>query len=152
MGWLIGYAVAGLLAWILVIWWMVRRGWFRTGAGFEAVCAALFIPEVLLGLVFWPVFVPFLVHRLRDLDPEQFYGGEPVRAPELDRQKRDRETLVGRKATAVTDLRPSGLVILDRQRRDAVCRYGFVTAGETVRVMGADDLRLEVERLQEGTQ
>ncbi|HJS47124.1 MAG TPA: NfeD family protein [Gemmatimonadales bacterium] len=52
-----------------------------------------------------------------------------------------RAELVGREGTAVTDLRPSGTILVDDERIDAVAESGFVTAGSAVRVIRAEGYR-----------
>lgn len=66
---------------------------------------------------------------------------EPVlsglNTPELDR-------LIGSEGTAVTDLRPIGVVKIGEERLDAVSELSFIRAGSRVRVTGVDPTQIRV--------
>ena len=55
-------------------------------------------------------------------------------------------SLVGKSATAMTMLSPSGYVVIDGQRHEAFCESGQVPAGALLEVTGADNFRLIVTK------
>jgi membrane-bound ClpP family serine protease len=64
---------------------------------------------------------------------------------ELNRKQRaEREELMGKAGTALTDMRPSGVIEIDGHRHDAIARGGIVDRGEGIRVTGIDGLTIEV--------
>lgn len=56
--------------------------------------------------------------------------------------------LVGRPGTVMTALRPSGTIIVDGERHDAVSDGDFILEGETVRVLEVHGNRVVVERVE----
>ena len=54
--------------------------------------------------------------------------------------------IVGRLCEAVTTLAPSGYVLLDGRRYEAVSRSGHVTAGTTLKVVAVDNFHLTVTK------
>jgi membrane-bound serine protease (ClpP class) len=56
----------------------------------------------------------------------------------------EREELVGREGVAVTDLHPSGVVLIGDERVDVVSDAGFVAKGSRVRIVRAEGYRLVV--------
>lgn len=54
------------------------------------------------------------------------------------------EAVVGKTATALTTLAPSGFVAIDGKRYEAACRSGLVARGATLTVVGVDNFRLIV--------
>lgn len=60
-------------------------------------------------------------------------------------QKKDFEKYVNMKGTAVTDLRPAGIVEIDSNRLDVVTDADYIQAGTPVIVTGATGNRILVE-------
>lgn len=58
----------------------------------------------------------------------------------------ERKAVVGRQATAVTALVPTGVVELDGRRYEAFARQGHTAAGERVEVVDVDTFRLIVSK------
>ena len=56
----------------------------------------------------------------------------------------EREDLIGREGVAVTDLHPTGTVVVDDERLDVVSDAGFVAKGARVRIVRAEGYRLVV--------
>jgi membrane-bound serine protease (ClpP class) len=56
--------------------------------------------------------------------------------------------LVGQIGTAATDLRPSGKVMLQGQRLEALSEHGYIEAGARVRVVRAEMGRLLVRAIE----
>lgn len=52
--------------------------------------------------------------------------------------------VVGKTATALTALAPSGFVSIEGKRYEAACRSGFVARGASLTVVGVDNFRLIV--------
>ena len=60
---------------------------------------------------------------------------------------RDAHALIGKPAQALTMLSPSGYVRIDGQRYEAFCQSGQAPAGAALEVVGADNFRLIVTRI-----
>jgi len=56
------------------------------------------------------------------------------------------DAVVGRDASALTTLAPSGYVLVGGQRYEAFCRSGHAPAGAALRVVGVDNFRLIVSQ------
>lgn len=56
-------------------------------------------------------------------------------------------SVTGREAEALTTLAPSGYVSVDGQRYEAFCQSGHVSRGTRLRVVGVDNFRLIVSKL-----
>lgn len=54
--------------------------------------------------------------------------------------------LIGKSATALTMLSPSGYITIDGKRYEAFCPSGQVPAGSSLKVTGADNFRLIVSQ------
>ena len=61
-----------------------------------------------------------------------------------------RADLIGMQGTAITDLRPAGVVIIGDERLDVVTEGGFVDKGEEVKVVQSDGYRHVVRSLRDG--
>ncbi len=61
----------------------------------------------------------------------------------------DLSPLVGKEGVALTDLRPSGAVLVEDSRHDATCRRGWLKRGSRVRVDSVRGGRLVVEPIRE---
>ena len=147
------YLLAGLVVWILTAWWLVWRKLCSVETLLGAVAACLVPPEGLviaaLAVFFWPVCVIFVIASRRELEQLGAMEAGPTRSEELDEARRQRESLVNQSGVAATDLKPAGVVRIDGETYDAVCTGGFVPSGASVTVRGADDLRLEVQLMEE---
>ncbi len=63
----------------------------------------------------------------------------------------DRSALIGRQAEVVRDLRPSGVVLLDGQRVEAVSEGAFIESGQQVEIVHIDGRTIVVAAV-EGTE
>lgn len=113
----------------------------------ESVSAAyllLFIACIIVGLV---ATIRFALHRIRnskssgggvylDTDQEGFYT-----------QGFDEDAL-GKRGVAATQLRPSGYVIVDSKRLQAVSRSGFIEKDVEVEVIAGEGAHLIVKPLK----
>lgn len=106
---------------------------YGLGGGLVAFLLAL----GLLGVVLWLEFVllPKTALGRRMFLKSAVTGTSSKAAP---------EDLTGRTGKAVTALAPTGYVVIDGQQNEAFSRAGFVKAGATVKVIGADNFRLIV--------
>ncbi|MFG0244945.1 MAG: NfeD family protein [Phycisphaerales bacterium JB052] len=59
----------------------------------------------------------------------------------------EREKLKDQEGEALTAMRPSGVVMINGERHDAIARGGLVEKGERVRVIKVDGLTIEVRGL-----
>lgn len=58
----------------------------------------------------------------------------------------ERKAVIGRQATAVTALVPTGFVELDGRRYEAFARHGHTAVGERIEVVDVDNFRLIVSK------
>ncbi|MBL4698431.1 MAG: hypothetical protein JKX70_06325 [Phycisphaerales bacterium] len=61
-------------------------------------------------------------------------------------QRSERDHLLGLEGEAATDMRPSGVVVIDGIRHDAIATGGIVNLGEHIRITKVDGLTIEVRR------
>lgn len=64
-----------------------------------------------------------------------------------EQQKSERLALIGKEGTALTDLRPVGLVEINGQRHEVLSETHFVPTGSKVRVTHADLAQIKVRRV-----
>ena len=64
-------------------------------------------------------------------------------------QKNEREHLLGLSGTAATDMRPSGVVMIEGHRHDAVAVGGIIDLGRSVKVTKVAGLSIEVRAIDE---
>lgn len=62
-------------------------------------------------------------------------------------RKNERSALLELEGVAVTDMRPSGVVMIDGHRHDAIAVGGIVDVGRAIRVTKVDGLTIEVRGL-----
>jgi len=72
---------------------------------------------------------------------EKVEGGPHDKAAEQERQR-----LLGREGKALTNLRPAGIGLIDGQRWDIVTDGGYITEGESFRVVRVEGVRIVVSR------
>lgn len=58
-----------------------------------------------------------------------------------------RTDLLGKTGIALTPLRPSGTIIIDNERIDAVTEGGFINSGARVEVVEVEGVRIVVREL-----
>jgi len=66
------------------------------------------------------------------------------RAMLINEERAREDSLVGAEGTAVTDLRPVGVVLLDGRRVDALAEGAWIEAGAPVRVTHVEGTRIKV--------
>jgi membrane-bound ClpP family serine protease len=80
--------------------------------------------------------------------PKTKFGQRLVVGATIDSQSQPPPAIaaevVGKTATALTTLAPSGFVSIDGKRYEAACRSGLVARGATLTVVGVDNFRLIV--------
>ena len=97
----------------------------------------------LFGLILLLIFVVrFALWRIRfSKNKDTLYAGrdqEGYVASSYDKE------LIGKEGTAITDLKPSGHVLLEDQPYQAVSEAGYITKGTKIKVMGGEGARLIV--------
>lgn len=108
---------------------------FGSAAGTLASLGAL----LLVGLVLYVELIWL---------PKTKFGQRLVVGATIDSQSQPppalAEEVVGKTATALTTLAPSGFVSIDGKRYEAACRSGLAARGATLTVVGVDNFRLIV--------
>jgi len=79
----------------------------------------------------------------------KFILREALTAEEGYVPKETRTDLEGKTGTALTPLRPAGVVLIDGERIDAVSEGGFVEPGARIRVTRVEGLRVVVRQMKE---
>lgn len=77
-------------------------------------------------------------------------SGEEIaqaRAQVSQRERAMRLELLNKEGEALTDMRPSGVVVIEGQRHDAISRGGIVDRGERIRVSKVDGISIEVRKV-----
>jgi membrane-bound serine protease (ClpP class) len=106
---------------------------FGAGTGVMATFAAL----LLVGAMFYAELVWLPRSKFgRDLVVQATIGGQP---PPIAA-----ESVIGKTATALTTLAPSGFVDIEGKRYEAYCRSGHVTRGAQLTVVEIDNFRVVV--------
>lgn len=83
----------------------------------------------------------------------QLKGGlEPKEGAYASTLAQDYANLVGKQGVAVTVLRPSGIVLIDNKKIDAVCERDIIEKGEKVVVVKVEGIRIVVRRAEEKNQ
>lgn len=157
---LIGIGLLGLGLLLLVLEAFVPSG------GVLGVCAAI---SAIAGIVFLfrhdPMWGATGLLLAAVLGPAAFFSalkmlpntaigrtmvgpsGEEIAEERMQRTSKMRESrakLQGREGTALTAMRPSGVIEVDGERHDAIARGGLVEKGSRVRVVGVNGLTIEV--------
>ena len=71
-----------------------------------------------------------------------FLKQQPDTAPETEKEK---ASLVGREGVTQTPLRPSGIIVIDGERKSVVTEGEFLDAGKPVRIIHVNGSRIVVE-------
>ncbi len=66
------------------------------------------------------------------------------RATQINEERTKGDSLIGAEGTAVTDLRPVGVVLLDGERVEALAEGAWIEAGSAVRVTHVEGTRIKV--------
>jgi membrane-bound serine protease (ClpP class) len=103
--------------------------------GTAALVAGAASGLLLIGAVYFELVVFPRTRWGRGLVAHSTSGKPSVAAP---------AAAIGKSATAVTTLAPSGYILVDGVRYEAFCQTGHVPVGTDLRVVGADQFRLIV--------
>ncbi len=101
----------------------------------------------LIGLLLLlALYIVFLVHYL----PRSFIGRRftlQENLKETHSSTQSYSNLVGQQGTAITDLRPAGIALIDNQRVHVTSESGWIENESTVRVVAAEGSRVVVRKL-----
>jgi membrane-bound serine protease (ClpP class) len=110
----------------LLIWPALKLGLGMLGATVALYFVGRYLPSI-------PLF--------RSLIAREALASGPATAGEADR------SLVGATGVALTDLRPTGTILVADRKHDAISRHGLIPKGETVRVL-EEGMTFRVERIE----
>lgn len=130
-----GFGVAGIFGVVLEIAALVLT-W--TNHGITAALIALFGVLLLIGLVVWLSYRSAMNGRL-SRSPLILRNQENAQSKALP------EKWLNKKGTAITPLRPVGMVEIDGKRLNAVSTGAFLEKGTAVTVIGMADGQLQVQ-------
>lgn len=131
-----GFGFAGVLGFASIAWGVAR---IFQGDTFIMLGYTTIIGGLALGLMFWLLPNSRLT---RPLTLSARLGHAPGEAAPLPPQTL--RELLGRRGTALTDLRPSGTVTLEGARIDVVSEGGYVARGSEVEVVRVEGNRVTV--------
>jgi len=57
------------------------------------------------------------------------------------------DEVIGKTVEALTPLRPTGLILLDGERYEALSKDGYINSGEELRVIAKDNFRVVVKKI-----
>ena len=57
------------------------------------------------------------------------------------------DEIIGKTGEALTPLRPTGLILLDGERYEALSKDGYINSGEELRVIAKDNFRVVVKKI-----
>ncbi len=57
--------------------------------------------------------------------------------------------LIGKKGEALSDLKPSGHIVIEKKRYQAVAKVGYVVKGSKIEVIGGDGAHLIVKKIED---
>lgn len=147
-----GFGIAGITGIVLIVTGLtlslIRNVVFDFSlTGFDDIALALFrvVLSLLVGVVLILLagekllFKGALFRRLALLDTENRSAGYVS-------QSRAMESLIGKRGTAVTDLRPAGTVEIDNERYDVISDGEHITRNSTVKVVKAQGNYLVVTK------
>jgi membrane-bound ClpP family serine protease len=131
-------AILGIIGTVLIIIGVaVSFSQYGTDGGLIATAVALGLTAVTLYLEF--VLLPkSRVAKKLSLTDTVSATSQPALA--------DRAAVIGRQATAITALVPTGYVELDGRRYEAFARHGHAQPGERLDVIDLDNFRLIVSK------
>ncbi|MDF1810314.1 MAG: NfeD family protein [Phycisphaerales bacterium] len=160
---LIGVGLLGLGALLMVLEAFVPSGGILGIAAIASAIAGivfLFRYDAMwgaIGLLGTAVLGPMIFFGALNMLPNTSFGktmvgdsGEEIaqtRANQMRASKEARAQLVGLEGTALTNMRPSGVVQINGDRHDAIAQGGIVDLGESIRVTGVDGLTIEVRKI-----
>lgn len=147
IGIIIALAIVGLLMFVLEI--LTPAFGILLGLGLVALGGAVWLCFTLSGtlgfvsliavFVLVPVYLALVVKLLPSspLGRRLFLGKAPDPGEGSHPERDEQRALIGREATAETDLRPSGAIRIDGRRVIATAETGLIDQGQRVRVIRA---------------
>jgi membrane-bound serine protease (ClpP class) len=146
-------AITGVILMVGSLIWSLGDVWPKTGGGFEfngdRIMSATF--QVLLAvfgaMALFAILYRFLPKRLflAHLVLEGASGNAPAAQPVTEPVAPAADPLPGTAGRAVTDLRPSGTVVIGGVQYEASLTVGFAQSGQPVTVVGRKDFHLLVK-------
>ncbi len=142
-------AVMGIIGGICIVVAVVLGFNISTTAGLATLVCCLVGAPVAIFTGLWAMPKFGFAKRFWDYpilnDPANPKGA--ARTSDRAEQDAARESLLGKTGTAVTNLRPSGLVEIDGRRIDVVARGSAIDKGATVEVVDVSSNRVVVDEL-----
>lgn len=133
-GGLLGAAAVAALIGAVVVGFLHS---FTTGGVIVLVISVLVPMVVTLALRCWPKTM--IGRRILNVDPEEAQQRR-------DEQETQRRSLVGKVGKATMDMLPSGVVLIDQRRIDAISLGGVIERGEFVEVVNVVAGKVQVRK------
>jgi membrane-bound serine protease (ClpP class) len=153
MSWIIGLM---LLAAVLLSFEIIIPGAILGILGLLAYFAACFSAGVQFGFVMGVltflvggIFLGGLLYIEYKLIPHTSLGGQLF----LNKKVRGKsnagfpDEIIGKTAEALTPLRPTGLILFDGERYEALSKDGYISSGEELKVIAKDNFRVVVTKI-----
>lgn len=138
-----GFNVIGILGFVMIV---VAVGFAFSESGWVGGFAALSGSAVAIGVVFWFLYASGAWDRFV-LTTELTRNSDDV-----DDEREQRRQFLGKNGTALTPLRPGGVVEIDGVRLEVATEGEFIAAGSQVRVVAMDRRRYFVRLASEPVQ
>ncbi|REH92718.1 serine protease, partial [Staphylococcus felis] len=100
------------------------------------------IVAMILTVIEWVILVKFFKKRISLFD--QVVLKDSTSKESGYTSHNDNTYLVGQNATTLTDLHPSGIIVLDNQRIDAVSEGSFIMKDTAVKIIEVEGTRVVV--------
>ncbi|MBB64880.1 MAG: serine protease [Waddliaceae bacterium] len=143
------------IAWLLIFLEFYLPGGFMGAAGAVLLVASIvfagmsdasivtifiFILVAVIGLI---AVIKFAMYRIQNAPPNTSVYSEGDQkgyvASEFDQE------LLGKEGVADSDLRPSGFILVNGQRKQAVSKVGYIPKGTPIKVLGGSGAHLIVK-------
>lgn len=129
-------AILGIIGLLLVTFSLITMGDNLSMMLFNVIVA------MILTVIEWVILVKFFKKRISLFD--QVVLKDSTSKESGYTSHNDNTYLVGQNATTLTDLRPSGIIVLDNQRIDAVSEGSFIMKDTAVKIIEVEGTRVVV--------
>ena len=100
---------------------------------------------ILVAIIAMVIFMKFFRKKVRIFD--NLVLRDATTSEKAMFQTRSRTDLLNKEGIALTPLRPSGTIIIDNERIDAVTEGGFINSGDKVVVIKVEGVRVVVRQV-----
>ncbi|ARJ49886.1 NfeD family protein [Staphylococcus lutrae] len=129
-------AVLGIIGMVFIVWSFITMGNHLPTMLFNVICA------LILTLIEWVILVKFFKKGIALFDKVVLRDSTNKESGYTSHN--DQSHLVGETAETFTDLRPSGIIIFNNKRIDAVSEGSYISKGMKVTIIEVEGTRVVV--------